>query len=291
MMLLRRLGIAVCLPLAIWAQTAAIDPAATPRATKPAPAKVDKALRARATEFLQYTLDHSYSKAYELVSTETKDWYLTSGKASFTSFKIESIDYAKDYKEATVHARVNRILSMNGHDTTADIVISDVWKWEGGKWMWYHDPNVLVTPFGEFKIDRSKLSPHAGPAPIPTDTSEAAASKAASNVGVNASTEASTDKKQLLFEEGTPGSDEVVFHNGLTGYVTVDIDVVGDYKSFTVEPKQARVESGKDLKLKVNYSAALHTSPPSVIRLTIEPFQRELTVPLKFKASAVPAAP
>lgn len=275
----------------MWAQTAATDPASLPRATKPAPAKVDKALRARATEFLQYTLDRSYSKAYELVAAETKDWYLTSGKAAFTAFKIESIDYSKDYKEATVHTRVNRILSMNGHDTTADIVISDVWKLEGGKWMWYHDPNVLVTPFGEIKIDRSKLSPHPGPAPIPSDTSEAAAAKAASNVGANASTEASTDKKQLFFEQGTPGSQELVFHNGLTGYVTVEIDIVGDYKSFTVEPKEARVESGKDLTLKIGYSAALNPSPASAVRLTIEPFQRELRIPLKFGAPSPDAAP
>lgn len=272
----------------MWAQTAVTIPSAAPAAavfplaTKPAPKKLDQALRERVMQFLQFTVDHSYSKAYELVASETKDWYLSSGKAPYTAFKIEGIDYAKDYKQANVRARVTRVLTMNGREVPTDIVITDLWKLEGGKWMWYHDPNVLVTPFGEIKFDRSKMSAHAGPAPIPSDLSLSAAEQAASKVGQ----EISTDKQELLFEQGTPGSEELVFHNGLQGIVDVEIDIVGDYVAFSVEPRHVQVQSGKDLTLKVSYKPSSN-SISSVVRLTIEPFQREVKIPLKFK----PAAP
>ena len=237
-------------------------------------------MRERASQFLQFTVDRGFSKAYELVAPETKDWYLSSGKPQYTSFKIESIDYSKDYKDALVHARVTRVLSMNGHDVSSELLVGDLWKFEGGKWMWYHDPNVLVTPFGEIKMDRSKMSATSGPAPVPHDTSPDAVQKAADGIGVDAS----TSKSELFFEEGKPGSDEFVFHNGLSGPVDMLIDIVGDYRAFSVEPHQAQLLGGKDLTVKVSYKPAFNPSP-AFVRLTIQPFERTLQVPLKFKTT------
>ncbi len=284
--MLRRLSLAVVFPLLVSAQTSpsASAPAAPAQlATKPAPAKVDKALRERAAQFLQYTIDRSYSKAYELVASETKDWYLSSGKPQYKTFKLENIDYSKNFKEATVHSRVTRVLSMNGREISTELVVNDQWKLESGKWMWYHDPDVLITPFGEVKIDRSKVSA-SGPAPIPKDTSPAAAQEAAGKLTL----ETTTSKQVLLFEEGKPGSDDFMFHNGLPGVIDVLIDVVGDYRAFSVEPKHAQVEGGKDLAVKVDYRPSANPMP-AFVRVTIQPFGRTVQVPLKFKdASSAP---
>lgn len=281
---LRRFSLGIIFPLFVSAQTSAATSAPAPPikvASKPAPAKVDKALRERAAQFLQYTVERSYSKAYELVAPETKDWYLSSGKPQYTTFKIEGVDYSKDYKEATVHSRVTRVLNMNGADRSTELVVDDLWRFEGGKWVWWHDPDVLVTPFGEIKIDRTKISANPGPAPIPKDTSLSAVQEAAGKVSL----EASASKQELLFEEGKPGSDDFVFHNGASGFVDMFVDIVGDYVAFSVSPKHVQLEGGKNLTLKVDYKPSANPMP-AFVRLTIQPFERTLQIPLKFKAAA-----
>ena len=281
LIMLRRLTLGLIFPLFAWAQTVApaFAPAATANvATKPAPSKVDKALRERASQFLQHTVDRAYSKAYELVAADTKDWYLSSGKPQYTAFKIEKIEYSKDYKQATVYTRVTRVLSMNGHDTSTELVVTDLWRFEGGKWMWWHDPDVLVTPFGEIKIDRHLKTANPGVSPIPGDTSPAAVQTAATKVSL----EASASRQELFFEEEKPGSGEFVFHNGATGVVDMFVDIVGDYVAFSVEPKHVQLEGGKDVTLKVAYKPSSNPMP-TFVRITIQPFERTLQIPLKFK--------
>jgi hypothetical protein len=271
------------LPASPQAAVAVTTPSAVPDfevAKKPAPAALNKALRERAAQFLQFTVERSFSKAYDLVAPETKDWYLSSGKPQYTSFKIESIDYSKNYKDAMVHSRVTRVLSMNGREVSSELLVPDLWKFEGGKWMWYHDPNVMVTPFGEIKMDRSRLAANPGAPPVPRDTSPNAVLDAAKGLSM----EASVNKKELLFEDGKPGSDELVFHNGLAGVVDVLIDIVGDYRDFSVEPKHVQLEGKKDLTVKVEYKPAPNPSP-AFVRLTVEPFERTLQIPLKFKTA------
>lgn len=244
---------------------------------KPAPPpELDKALRQRAGQFIQYTIDKNYKRAYELVAEETKDWYLSSGKPQYNSFHIEDIEYSKDFQEATVKSKVTRELTMNSQVRTAELTISDLWKMEDGKWMWYHDPNVLMTPFGEIKIDRSKLAANAGPAPIPSDVSPEAAAAAASKLNV----QATVNKREVSFAQGKAAIDELVFHNGLKGVVIVVADIVGDYRSFSVEPRRVQLESGKDMTFKVRYQPAENLSPATV-RFTMEPFGREMHVSIR----------
>ncbi|HEV2202142.1 MAG TPA: hypothetical protein VGR73_20170 [Bryobacteraceae bacterium] len=249
---------------------------------KPAPPpELDKALRERAGQFIQYTIDKNYKRAYELVAEDTKDWYLSSGKPQYNSFHIEEIEYSKDFQEATVKSKVTRELTMNSQVRTAEVTVSDLWKMEDGKWMWFHDPNVLVTPFGEIKIDRSKM-PAGGPsAPIPSDVSPEAAAAAAGKLNVTAS----VNKREVSFARGTAANDDLVFHNGLQGVVIVVADIVGDYKSFSVEPKRVQLESGKEATFKVHYQPAEKFSA-STVRLTLEPFGRELHVPIRLSGAA-----
>jgi hypothetical protein len=152
---------------------------------------------------------------------------------------------------------------------------------EDGKWMWYHDPDILVTPFGEIKIDRSKVSTGAGPSPVPKDLGQAAAAEAASKLTVDAS----TSKKELLFEKGQPGNDEIVYHNGLQGPIVVNADIVGDYRAFSVEPAVTQLQSGKDLVLKVVYKPSEHPVG-TALRLVIDPLNGTLLVPIRFKSAS-----
>lgn len=250
---------------------------------KPAPPpELDKALRERAGQFIQYTVDKNYKRAYELVAEETKDWYLSSGKPQYNSFHIEDIEYSKDFQQATVKSKVTRELTMNAQVRTAELTISDLWKMEDGKWMWYHDPDVLVTPFGEIKIDRSKMPASGGPsAALPSDVSPEAAVKAAGNLNI----QATVNKREVSFARGKAASEEFVFHNGQKGVVVVIADIVGDYRSFSVEPRRVELEFGKEATFKVHYQPAENLFPATV-RLTLEPFGRELHVPLRVSGAA-----
>jgi hypothetical protein len=249
------------------------------------PPEIDKALRERAAQFMQYTMDRTYSKAYAFVADDDKDWYLSSGKPQYTKFEIESIEYADGFQTATVKTKVTRVLSMNGHDMNTDLVVAYLWKIADGKWMWYHDPDVLDTPFGPVRIDRT-LPPAGtrGGGPVPKDMSQEAASKAAGNLKLDAT----TDKKELLFEEGQLSDQELIFHNGLSGIVRVEADIIGDYRAYSVEPSDIQVQPGADLKLHVHYKP-LQNSIDASVRLVIEPFNRTLIVPLKYKTAPTPA--
>jgi len=241
----------------------------------------DKVLRQRATQFMQYTIDRGYRKAYELVAEETKDWYLSSGKPQYTKFQIEAVEYSKDRKMATVKSKVTRVLSMNGREIATELVVEDRWKFVAGNWMWWHDPNVLVTPFGEVKIDRSKGVAVTDDKTMPRDMSPEAAAKAAQGLNLDAT----TDKKELVFEQGRPGDLDLVFHNGLKGFVRVTSDIIGDYRGFSVDPPEIQVAADSDLKLHVHYKPVADLAGAS-LRISIDPFNRTLNVPL----SAQPAA-
>ena len=260
-------------------------PASRPVVTPVAPSpQSDKVLRERASQFLQYTIDRGYRKAYELVAEETRDWYLSSGKPQYTKFHIEAVEYSKDHKLATVKSKVTRVLAMNGREISTELVVEDRWKFVGGRWMWWHDPNVLVTPFGEVKIDRSKGVAVSDDKSMPRDMSPEAASKAAEGLNLDAT----TDKKELVFEEGRPGDLEIVFHNGLKGFVRVSSDIVGDYRAFSVEPAEIQVAADSDLKFRVHYKPIADLAVTS-LRFSIDPFNRTITVPLKVQSAATVA--
>jgi hypothetical protein len=243
--------------------------------------EVDKSLRDRVAQFMQFTVDHRYSKAYELVAEETRDWYLSSGKPQYTKFSIESIEYSSDFQQATVKTKVTRVLSMNGRELPTELVIPDLWKMDDGKWMWTHDPDVLVTPFGEFKKPHFDASAPSSASALPKDLSPEAAVKASTGLKVDVS----TNKKELLFEEGKTGDQEIVFHNGMPGNVVVNADIVGDYRAFSVTPASTELQSGKDLVLKISYKPSPNPVPAS-LRLGVDPLNRNLIVSLKFRGAA-----
>jgi hypothetical protein len=121
---------------------------------------------------------------------------------------------------------------------------------------------------------------------VKVDPSPEAVEGAAKNLNVDVS----TDKKELVFEMTRPSDEELVFHNGLRGVVRVEADIIGDYRAYSVEPGDIQVQPGADLRLRVHYKpsqSAIETS----VRLVIDPFNRTLIIPLKYKASSAAAAP
>jgi hypothetical protein len=243
---------------------------------KPVPsAEVDQALHERVSQYMQFMVDRAFSKAYPLVADESKDWYLGSGKATYKSFKIQSVEYSQDLQAATVKTLIAEVFSMQGHDISKEVVVTDLWKLEDGKWMYFHDPDVYSTPMGDIRIDR-KAPSHS--ADVPKDLSQDAATKAEQRLTL----EATTDKSEMVFVQGAAGSDEIIVRNGFAGPVDLISDIVGDYGAFSVEPRNIEIQSGKQVVLKVSYKP-LDRVIETFLRVRVEPFDRMLNVTLRLK--------
>jgi hypothetical protein len=235
------------------------------------PKKVDKALRQRASEFLQYQVDGNFRKALDLVAVDTQDYYLSATKLKLFSFKIQNIEYSDKFTKAKVGALVKKTYPGA---IPVEITVSqtDTWKIVNGKWMWYFTPpqNPVLELTGQG---------------IPKDTNPAAVASAATKI--KAAT--SVDKRSLKFTLGAAGSEQVVFHNGNRGPVKLVADVIGNWTELKVEPASELVNTDQNATVKITYAPQKNFTMPTQVRLTIEPFQQKILIPVTFASAPAPA--
>ena len=267
--MLMRFCVTLFIPLLLLAQE--------PKPATP-PAEVDKALRERATEFLQHQVDGNFRKAFELVAEDSKDFYFAISKTTIQSFKIEEVIYSDNFSKATVQAMAVRKTNIAGHELEIPGPVADIWKLEDGKWYWYHDPKqIAAVPF--FPGLTAGGDAAAGPADpniLPKDTSPEAVAKAAANL-VQPTT---FNKSQARFTLGKAGAEEVVFHNGNRGQIKVYARVQGNPPGITVEPAETFVNALADLTFKVSYTPAEKTPAESMVLFEIQPFHSVYTFPV-----------
>ena len=128
------------------------------------PADVDRALRARITEFYQYHVKQQFRQAEALVAKDTKEFFYSHNKPQYLSFEIVRIEYSQNFTRAKATMLVEQYVMMPGFaDKPIKAPIPSTWKLEGGKWFWYVDPESLrETPFGKMTAGPG------GPAGLPT---------------------------------------------------------------------------------------------------------------------------
>ncbi|MEQ1947665.1 MAG: hypothetical protein ABL995_10780 [Bryobacteraceae bacterium] len=266
------------IPVVLLAQSPAAE------APKP-PADVDQALRARATEFLQYNVDANYRKAYDMVAEDSKDFYFGMSKPQYKTFELSGIDYTDNFTKAMVRGSVKRPVSFMGKEIEMPMPVVDAWRLENGKWMWVQpQTKTMLTPLGEVPVPIANGSGAnnsgggSGAAPVlPKDFTPEAAQAAARELKV----QATIDKKELKFTKGEASTQEVTFHNGLNGSVRIIATPLLDGGIFKADPPTAMVEANKDAKFTVHYDPAAGTPVGGpVLRLTVEPFQQLLFIPL-----------
>jgi hypothetical protein len=117
------------------------------------PADVDRALRARISEFYQDHVDGKFREADALVAEDTKDFYFASSKPKYLSFAIQRIDYSAGFTRAKATILCEQYVMMPGFaDKPLKVPTPSTWKLVDGQWYWYVDPNALrQTPFGVMK--------------------------------------------------------------------------------------------------------------------------------------------
>ena len=142
------------------AQTPA-NPSKTP------PPDVDKALRARITEFYQDFVEGKFRQAEALVAEDTKDFYYGMNKARYVSFEIQKIDYSDNFTHARAIILSEQYVMLPGFaDKPLKLPSQSTWKLVDGQWYWYIDPDAVAqTPFG--KVPLVQLNPSASAPPTP----------------------------------------------------------------------------------------------------------------------------
>jgi hypothetical protein len=143
--------------------------------------------------------------------------------------------------------------------------------------MYYHDPDLFSTPFGDVKIDHNAPSRANS---VPKDVSPEAEGRAAGNL----KSEISTDKSEIVFTQGMQGSESVVIHNGFIGDVDIEADIVGDYGAYSVQPGRSGIGSGKDVTVTVSYKP-LDRLVETNLRVRVQPFGHFMMIPIRLKSA------
>jgi len=255
------------------------------------PPEVDQALRAQATAFLKYQSEGNYRKAYEMVSEESKDYYLGITKTKSLTADIAKIEYFDDFTKAVVSSSAKQTLLLLGHAVEVPTGANDRWRLEDGQWKWYHDPStdVVMTVLGAGPAPAPQSS--SGPATqpkLPTDFSAEAVAAAAAKI---APPQATVNHRSLPFTVGQEATQEIVFHNNAPGQVRVDADLLLDYPGFVVEPKSSLLDPQADATFKVTYHPSDKGVFKAVLRLTVQPFGTEYRIPLRLSKEAAPQKP
>jgi hypothetical protein len=258
------------------------------------PAEVDQALRAQATAFLKYQMEGNFRKAYELVAEDSQDYYLGAAKEKSASVELQKIEYSDNFSKAAVTSASKRTLMMEGRPIEIPSGRIDRWKLENGQWKWYHDASkdVVMTVVGPTPVTTPGPGPSAAQAPkLPKEITPETAAEAIKRVPAPASKVPTLSRQTMPFTVGRESTEEIVFHNNSPGEIRVDADLIADFPGFVVQPKKFQLKAQEETTFKVTYHPSDKGVFSAVLRLTIQPFEREVRVPLILSKESAAAKP
>ena len=252
------------------------------------PAEVDQALRAQATAFLKYQMEGNYRKAYELVAEDSQDYYLGSAKDKSASPDLQKVEYSDNFTKAVVSSASKQVLIMQGRSIEIPSGRTDRWKLENGQWKWYHDASKDVVPTIVGPMPVGSAGSSATPPQLPKDLSPEAVARASKSIPPPSAT---INRKSLPFTVGKETTEEVVFHNNSPGSVRVEADLIEDYPGFVVQPKAFGLKPQEEVTFKVTYHPSNKGVFHANLRLTIQPFDSEVLIPLILSKESAPDKP
>jgi hypothetical protein len=244
------------------------------------PEKVDKALKARVNEFFQYHVDGSYRKAIEMVAADTQDEYFASGKMHLKSFTLDSIKYDDKFDKAVVTTTVVRDWEIRMQMNTVTVPMVTTWKLEKGKWVWYHkkDGQEWLTPMGPSDLAAIKRNAD-GSLSLPKLTQENVLA-----AGQQIMKQSGPDKGDVRFEAGKPGSDKVVFRNGVSGSIRLELLSMPMPPGLTYKFDKTTLNAGEVATLSFDYVPQEGKEMPAQTNVMFDlvPFNATYTIVVHF---------
>jgi len=235
-----------------------------------APAKIDKALRARIAEFYQDHVKQEFRKAEALVAEDTKNFFYGQNKPAYLSFDISRIEYSESFTKAKATVVCEQYVMMPGFaDKPMKVPVPSTWKLVKGKWYWYVDQSALRrTPFGEMKAGPPVAPGSVAPAPslpnaIP-DSPDAAAALFLNKIR--------SDRSSVSLKPGE--TQEVTFTNTAAGPMTLSIPVPLKGVETKFDPTEMKTGGSAKLILRAGEGAR-----PGVLKVKVD--QTGETIPIQ----------
>jgi hypothetical protein len=219
------------------------------------PEDVDRAVRARISEFYQDHVEGKYRQAEALVADDTKDFYYAANKTKYLSFEIRSIVYSEGFTRAKATVLCEQYVMMPGFtDKPMKVPTPSAWKLVDGQWYWYVDLEALrQTPFG-------KMTP--GPSPARGAPSNLPAIPTAKDMEF-IFTQVKADKAAVTLKSGEP--QQVTITNGARGEVSISL--IGALPGVDAKLDRVNIPAGE--KALVTLRAA-GNAKPGVLNLRVE---------------------
>ena len=226
------------------------------------PADVDRALRARISEFYQDHVDGKFRQADALVAEDTKEFYFASNKPKYLSFEIQRIDYSEGFTRAKATILCEQYVMMPGFtDKPLKVPTPSTWKLVDGQWYWYVDQSALrQSPFG---VMQPGTGPSSGLPAVPT--------------GKDLDfifTQVKADKSVVSLKPGV--EEQVTLTNSARGQVSLELTG----KLTGVEVKLDRMNLGHGEKAILTLRAG-KDAQPGVLSLRVE--QTNQVIPIQVK--------
>jgi hypothetical protein len=119
--------------------------------TPEAPPDVDKALRARVTQFYSANITGKWRDAFQVVADDMQDTYLQASKDSYDRCETMKITYTDNFTKATVRENCHGEYRWHNSKIPATVPLTSTWKLADGQWFWYYlKPTEVMTPLGSF---------------------------------------------------------------------------------------------------------------------------------------------
>lgn len=274
----------------IWFSLALLPMIAVSQQLTPA-AEADRVLRERVTQFLQYHVDGTFMKAYDMVADDTKEEYFSSGKVRLLSFKIDDVKFADNFTKATVNATISKTMVILDQILPMTLPSKSTWKIENGKWVWYSDPQINAGEFFGPQIPGLVPSTPKNPQPPTVNSADIGFPKDFDEKSITAAAQGifqqlGVDKNEVTLATNKSSEDRVVFHNGLSGGVQLELNVP-EVPGFTVKMEQAMVKAGADVPVVFRYEPgnAGTRREPVTVQLLAQPLNQIFTIRVSFSAA------
>jgi hypothetical protein len=287
---LRQILLGVLLPLALYAQTPAY-----PVPEFGAPPDVSQALRDRVNQFFQFHIGTINRRAIDLVAEDTKDYYFSSGKVQFGSAKITAIEFSRDLQSAAVRLDATQTVQVQEFSTVATAPMVTTWKIEDGKWAFFVDRpamNRTVTPMGESAQPGAALTPVPltnadGTLNIPKDFAEPARVAAQGQAILS---QLGPDKESVSLDMTKASEDQVVFHNGLNGSISLQLSGDPRIPGLKIVLDKKDLNGGEDAHVRFTYDPATGNPVAGnleyVVRVSLIPFNQQYPITVNLRGAA-----
>ncbi|HEX8985141.1 MAG TPA: hypothetical protein VF767_06915 [Bryobacteraceae bacterium] len=247
----------ILLLLAVATACAAKEKSAQP--PPEAPARVDKALRERATKFYQAHVDGKYRQAEQFVADDTKEYFYASQKPRYLKFEISKITYSDKFRQAVVVARCDREVTSEMGKMVFSVPEESTWKIEKGRWYWYVDQTQIRTPLGAMRPTPVTPGPPAGPPPAikPQVTGMQELWKLVT-----------TDKKEVHLPLAG-GSTDVMVRNAMRGVVKIKV-LAPETPGLEVAAERETIASGYSARITFKYAPPMGAPPVKAVKVEIQ---------------------